>query len=236
MIHKPKCIVVDDCIADAALLQLLITNDSSLELVQVFNNAVEALSLIKEQQPPIIFLDIDMPVLNGMDLFKMIDYSPLCIFVTAHSEFALESYEAHAFDFILKPATEKRFKECAGRLIEYLDLKARADLYMTTFETDCIIIKEGSINYRVSINEIVYIEALKDYSKVVTLQKKYITLSNLKNFIERLPVHGFLRIHKSYAVAKDKIESYSGDEIKIAAMALPIGKTYRRDVRIFLSN
>lgn len=236
MTPKIKCIIADDSRADATLLNHYIAAEPALDLIHTFSNGIEALSLIKEQQPPLLFLDIDMPVLNGIELFKSIGYSPICIFVTAHSEYALESYEAQAFDFILKPVTDKRFAQSMSRLKEYLELKKRADLYDTAFEKESIIIKEGNTNHKVPLNDILYIEALKDYSKVVTEKKKYITLSKLKHFVDKLPPADFMRIHRSYAVAKNKIGSYNRDEIKVAAELLPIGKTYRQDVRQFLDN
>ncbi len=231
LMGSTKCIIADDSRVDADLLTHYVKNEPTLDLIHTFSNGVEALSLIKEQQPPLLFLDIDMPVLNGMELFKKIGYSPVCIFVTAHSEYALESYEAHAFDFILKPVTDKRFAESVQRLNDYLELKERADLYDALFEKESIVIKEGSVNHRVPLNEIIYIEALKDYSKVVTAKKKYITLSKLKHFMEKLPPEDFIRVHRSYAVAKNKIESYDKEEIKTASAVLPIGKTYRQQVR-----
>lgn len=234
--NKIKCIIADDTPADAALLRHYISTEPMLDLMHVFSNGIEALSLLREQQPALLFLDIDMPVLNGIDLFKSIGYSPVCIFVTAHSQFALESYEAQAFDFILKPVTEKRFVQCMSRLKEYMALKERADLYDAAFEKESIMIKEGTTNYRVPLGDILYIEALKDYSKVVTSGKKYITLSKLKHFVEKLPHTDFMRIHRSYAVAKNKIRSYNREEVKIAEELLPIGKTYRNEVRQYLDN
>ena len=229
-----KCIIADDSRADADLLTHYVKNEPSLDLIHTFSNGIEALSLIKEQKPPLLFLDIDMPMLNGIELFKRIGYSPVCIFVTAHSEYALESYEAHAFDFILKPVTDRRFSDSVQRLNDYLELKERADLYDTLFEKGSIVIKEGSTNHRVPLKDIIYIEALNDYSKVVTAKKKYITLSKLKHFMEKLPPEDFIRIHRSYAVAKSKIESYTRDEVKTFAAELPIGKTYRREMQVML--
>ncbi len=233
---KTKCIIVDDSPTDAELLKHFISKEPSLDLVHTFSNGIEAIGLIKDLRPPILFLDIDMPVVSGIDLFKSIGYSPVCIFVTAHSEFALESYEAQAFDFILKPVTAVRFEQCIRRIKDYLELKERADLYSATFEHEHIVIKEGTVNYKVPLNDILYIEALKDYSKVVTEKKRYITLSKLKYFVDRLPKEDFIRIHRSYAVSKSKIKSYTKDELTTGSETFPIGKTYRQDVRQQLEN
>lgn len=227
---KTKCIIIEDTISDMELLAFYINKDPSLHLSQTFTNGVEALSYLKNTEPPLLFLDIDMPEINGMEIFKRLDYSPICIFVTAHSEYALESYEAQAFDFILKPVTQKRFELTVKRLNEYIELKQRADLFETSFEKENIIIKEGNTNYKVLLNEILYVEALKDYSKVVTTGKNYITLSKLKHFVDKLPAQDFLRIHRSYAVAKNKLSSYNKEEVCIDKKILPIGKTYRAEI------
>jgi DNA-binding LytR/AlgR family response regulator len=233
---KIKCVIVEDNPTDMELLMHYVKAEPMLDLRYSFTNAIEALSTIKELQPPLLFMDIDMPVMNGIDLFKNLGYNPICIFVTAHSEYALESYEAQAFDFILKPVTDNRFAQAMRRLTEFINLKERADLYDTAFETESILIKEGNTNYKVLLSDILYIEALKDYSKVVTTGKKYITLSKLKHFIDKLPLQDFVRVHRSYAVAKNKINIFGKDEMKINNEVIPIGVTYRQELKQILEN
>jgi DNA-binding LytR/AlgR family response regulator len=233
---KIKCVIVEDNPTDMELLTHYVKAEPSLDLRYSFSNAIEALSTIKEMQPPLLFMDIDMPIMNGIDLFKNLGYHPICIFVTAHSEYALESYEAQAFDFILKPVSDKRFAQAMRRLTEFIKLKERADLYDAAFETESILIKEGSTNYKVLLSDILYIEALKDYSKVVTTGKKYITLSKLKHFIDKLPIQDFVRVHRSYAVAKNKINVFGKDEMKINNDIIPIGVTYRQELKQMLEN
>jgi DNA-binding LytR/AlgR family response regulator len=233
---KIKCVIVEDNPNDMELLTHYVKAEPSLDLRYTFNNAIEALATIKELQPPLLFMDIDMPIMNGIDLFKNLGYHPICIFVTAHSEYALESYEAQAFDFILKPVSDKRFAQAIRRLTEFIQLKERADLYDTAFETESILIKEGNTNYKVLLSDILYIEALKDYSKVVTTGKKYITLSKLKHFIDKLPVQDFVRVHRSYAVAKNKISVFGKEEMRVNNEAIPIGVTYRQELKLILEN
>ncbi|SEV93441.1 two component transcriptional regulator, LytTR family [Chitinophaga sp. YR573] len=227
-----KCIILEDNPQDLELIRWYITQESSLELKESFTSVPDALSYINEFEPPLLFMDIDMPVIKGIDLYKKLQYHPICVFVTAHSEYAIESYETQAFDFILKPLTANRFNRCVNRLKEYEQLKKRADLYDTLFESQSIMIKEGSTVHRVPLNDIIYIEALNDYSKVVTKTKNYITLSKLKHFLEKLPKKDFIRIHRSYAVAKQSIELISGNELKIAGQQLPIGKTFRLSLKM----
>jgi DNA-binding LytR/AlgR family response regulator len=231
-----KCIILEDNPQDLELIRWYITQESSLELKASFTSVPDALSYINEFEPPLLFMDIDMPVIKGIDLYKKLQYHPICVFVTAHSEYAIESYETQAFDFILKPLTANRFNRCVNRLKEYEQLKKRADLYYTLFEVQSIMIKEGTAVHRVPLNDIIYIEALNDYSKIVTKTKNYITLSKLKHFLEKLPPKDFIRIHRSYAVAKQSIEHINGNELKIAGQQLPIGKTFRLNLKMELTS
>lgn len=231
-----KCIILEDTPQDLDLIRWYIMQESSLELKASFTSVPDALSYINEFEPPLLFMDIDMPVMKGIDLYKKLQYRPVCVFVTAHSEYAIESYETQAFDFILKPLTANRFSRCVNRLTEYEQLKKRADLYDTLFETQSVMIKEGTAVHRVPLNDIIYIEALNDYSKVVTKTRNYITLSKLKHFLEKLPSKDFIRIHRSYAVAKQSIENITGNELKIAGQQLPIGKTFRLTLKMELAS
>lgn len=226
-----KCIIVEDNPRDLELLRWYVTAEPTLELKECFSNGIEAISYINSFQPPLLFMDIDMPGIKGLDLYKKLNYKPLCIFVTAFSDYALESYEAQAFDFILKPVTDTRFKQCVSRLMEYTSLQQRADLYDALFEEKTILIKEGTTTHQIPLSTILYIEALSDYSKIVTRSKKYITLSKLKHLLEKLPGSDFIRIHRSYAVAKQAIEKISNSDVSIGDLQLPIGKTFRTHLK-----
>ncbi|MFT3948693.1 MAG: LytTR family DNA-binding domain-containing protein [Agriterribacter sp.] len=225
--EKVSCIIIEDRQVDMEYLRSLVERQDMLELKGCFNNPLEANSFIQQHAPRLIFMDIDMPVMNGIDFFKQLSPQPVCIFVTAHSEHAWESYELQAFDFILKPVKPERFANCINRLKEYLELLLRSDIYESHVEKNTITIKEGTTKHIIDINDILYIEALKDYSKVVTADKKIMTLSKLKHFMEKLPQEGFVRIHRSYAVAVQKISKINGNDIYIQSMKLPVGKTFK---------
>ena len=223
-----KCVILEDKAPDMELLVHFIKSEPSLRLLNTFENALEANQYISENQPPVLFLDIDMPLMNGLDFLKTLDYDPVCVFVTAHSDFAVKSYEAHAFDFILKPVTEKRLNQTVARVAEYLEVKTKAEFYDASFESKSILLKEGTATHRVDLMDMIYMEALKDYTKVITTSRKYIVLSKLKHFIEKLVPEDFIRIHRSYALAKNKIVKITKDEVTLAGgIVLPIGKTYR---------
>jgi DNA-binding LytR/AlgR family response regulator len=223
-----KCIILEDTPADMELLIHFVKSEPSLQLLSSFENPLEANPFIRNQHPPLLFLDIDMPVINGMDFLKALDYDPVCVFVTAYSDYAVKSYDAHAFDFILKPVTDKRFNATVKRVTEYLEVKTKAELYDATFEDKSIMLKEGTTTHRVDLLDIVYLEALKDYTKVVTIKRKYIVLSKLKHFMDKLLPGEFVRIHRSFALARNKIAKITRDEVVLTnGTLLPIGKTYK---------
>ena len=196
--EKINCIIIEDKVEDGEYLQSLIAKYDSLSIKAKFSNPLEASTYIKHNQPDLIFMDIDMPVMNGMDFFKQLEPQPICVFVTAYSEYAWEGFEAQAFDFILKPVKPDRFATCIERLNSYLELLKRSDVFESHIEKNTVVIKEGTDRHVIRLGDILYIEALKDYSRIVTKDRKIMTLSKLKHFIEKLPSSQFARIHRSY--------------------------------------
>jgi DNA-binding LytR/AlgR family response regulator len=229
--EKISCIIVDDNPLDLDYLKEIVLLHPVLNLLRVCNNAIEAKECIKELQPQLLFLDIDMPLFNGLELFQSLDYEPICVFVTAHSEYAWQSYEAMAFDFILKPVKLDRFAKILQRIEEYCDIKTKVVLANTYAENNFLVIKEGYNKHKILMNDILYLEALKDYTKVVTTTKKIMTLQNLKQFIEQLPTEKFIRVHRSYAVAADRITKLDQHYVHINDYTIPVGKTYKQFIK-----
>lgn len=228
-------VIIEDNSIDCEYLQSVIRQHNELfDIKAVFSNVLEAQEYLHTGKVDIMFLDIDMPVITGMDYFKQMQNPPLCIFVTAFSEYAWEGFEAQAFDYILKPVKPQRFTVMVNRLKEYLQTKARADLYAAQFEDNCITVKEGTTRHRIALNDILYIEALKDYSKIVTKTKSILTLSKLKHFLEQLPADRFVRVHRSYAIAINKIEKAAANDIVINNTEIPIGKTFKNTLKFIL--
>jgi DNA-binding LytR/AlgR family response regulator len=232
--ERMTCVIVDDNAVDAEYLQLMVANTYFLALKGVFNNAIEANAYLLHNSVQLVFMDIDMPVINGMDYYKNMTNPPICIFVTSHSEYAWEGFEAQAFDYILKPVKKERFNATMLRLQEYIQVKQRADLYESTIEEQTITIKEGNVKHIINLNDILFIEALNDYSKVVTKTKKILTLSKLKHFLEKLPAEQFTRVHRSYAIAINKIEKADTNDIYIQNTQIPIGKTFKNSLKLLL--
>lgn len=230
MTEKISCVIIEDNPIDAAYLQQFILQYGFLDLRAIFTNALEASEYIQNHPPQLLFLDIDMPVLNGMEFYKRLQAAPVCIFVTAHSEFAWEGFEAQAFDFILKPVRADRFSMSMNRLAEYLSLLKRADIYDSQIEENKLLVKEGTQKHLIFLHDILYIEALKDYSKIVTADRKIMTLSKLKQVMEKLPSDQFIRIHRSFAVARKKITRIETHDLYIGDCCLPIGKTFKQQL------
>jgi DNA-binding LytR/AlgR family response regulator len=230
-----SCITVEDNPIDSDYLKSLIKTFDILDLKASFENAIDANSYLQSHCPDILFLDIDMPHVNGMQFFKQLKTEAICVFVTAHSEYAWAGFETHAFDFILKPVKAERFANCVDRIVEYRELLRRSNIYESQIDQLTVIIKEGYTTHRINMAEILYIEALKDYSKIVTANGKFMVLSNLKQFLDNLPAEQFVRIHRSYAIAINKITKIHGNEVHIGqSVKLLVGKTYKNILKSIL--
>lgn len=227
-----NCVVIDDNEVDRSLLVAYLSKHPCLKITGSFSNPVESLDHLQRVETDLLFIDIDMPVINGIDFMKSIQQSALnCIFVTAHPEYAAEAFDVQAVDYVLKPIREERLEKAVQRVLELLEIRSKAIQYSLFIENDYLMIKEGTSISKVNIGDIEYLEALTNYTKVITAKRKYITLNNLKNFLDYLPATRFIRIHRSYAVAIDKIESLDKNDVLIAGQWLPLGKTFRQEVR-----
>lgn len=230
--NKPiRYITIDDNIVDQLTLHEYAKQFPFLQNKGSFNSPVDGLTAISNIAPDLIFLDIEMPGMNGVELLKLIkEKVSVAIFITSHPEYALEGFELSAFDYILKPLTEERFRASMNRLQDYWAMKQNAATYEVLVEQEFIVIKEGYVQTKLPQHEIIYLEAMQDYTKVVTEKKNYLTLTTLTAFLERLSPQKFKRIHRSYAVALNKVTAGGGYNISCGKFNLPIGKTYRSEI------
>lgn len=228
MQNQVRYIAVDDSLLDQLMLKEYAAKCSFLKALGYYSTPDEALVAVTEQQPDLIFLDIEMPGMTGVEVLRTIrQHVPLAVFITSHPEFAIEGFELSAFDYILKPITEERFAITVKRLDEYWSMKQKATAYEVLFEKEHIVIKDGYQQVKLPVHEIIYLEAMQDYTKVVTEKKNYLILSTLTGFLERLSAEAFLRVHRSYAVAIRKIKELHVDKLICGHAEIPIGKTYR---------
>lgn len=223
-----RYISIDDNIVDTLLLQTLAGNFPFLQHLASFDNPLKGVQAINKLQPDLVFLDIEMPEATGLEVLRFIkEKIQLAVFITSHAEFALEGFELSAFDYILKPLTPERFAQTAIRLNDYWEMKTQSQSYKLLFETDSITFNEGYTKIKLPLQDIIYLEAMQDYTKIVTANRNYLTLTTLTAILEKLPANLFTRIHRSYAVAISKITAQKNNELFCGDKLLPVGKTYR---------
>lgn len=221
-------ISIDDNPVDLLLLKEYAASYPFLQQCGSFSGPAEGLAAVMSLQPTLVFLDIEMPGINGLQLLRTIkEKVPIAVFITSHPEFALEGFELSALDYILKPLTAERFAITARRIEEYWLMKQKAIAYEVLFENESLTIKDGHTQVKLPQQDIIYLEAMQDYTKVVTEKKNYLTLTTLTGFMEKLSHANFLRVHRSYAVAVKKIKELHATKLICGDITIPIGKTYR---------
>lgn len=223
---KMKCIIVDDEPLARKGLREYISGVDFLELQAECENATKANNIIQSQQVHLVFLDIQMPAVSGIDFLKSLSDPPMVIFTTAYSEFAIDGYALNVIDYLVKPLSYPRFMQAVNKANDYFKLKNSN----STTEVDYFFLKVDNRFEKIVIEDVLYIEALQNYSVVYTAQKKmmsYITLSALEN---QLPADKFIKIHKSYIVAVNKITSIEASIINIHNTQLPISRSLKDEV------
>jgi DNA-binding LytR/AlgR family response regulator len=223
-----NCVIVDDDNLDSAVIRENISAFPAFRLAGLYSNPIESLEILRTGKIDLLFLDVQMPAINGVDFLKALPDPPLCIFITQYPEYAIGAFEAQAIDYLLKPVRPERFRQAAIRAMDYFDIRKKALEYSLRFEYDFLLVKEGMNTTKVLVDDIRYIEALANYTRIVTADRKLITLSNLKHFMEQLPAEKFVRVHRSYAVALDKVKTLLPNELVVEGVRIPIGKLYRQ--------
>jgi len=220
-----KCIIVDDEPPAIRLLEKYVSKVAFLELVTTTTNSLEALQIIEEQHIDLVFLDIQMPNLTGIQLSKIVKGKVKIIFTTAYPQFALESYDLNAVDYLLKPFEFERFYEAV------LKLKSDETSTSKTTTKDYIFIKTGNKNSfeKVYINDICYVESLKNYVAIHLKDKQIITYNTLKHIEDYLSKNDFIKTHKSFIIAVNHIDKTTTDSVFINKNELPIGDTYKKN-------
>ena len=226
-----NCIVVDDDGLSRNILEDLINDTASLNLTASCTNPIEAFNFLKEQQVDLLFLDIEMPKMDGMEMLRNLNPLPQVILVTSHTEYAVESYEYDVTDFIKKPITPARFLKAIDKVYKRLS----AEETKITKKGDTIFIKSDSRLVQINTHSIHWIEALGNYMRVITEDGKYTILSTMKDVASKLPSDEFVRVHRSFIVRVDKIKSIEDNYIIIADKQINIGKAYKDDLNRYLN-
>ena len=226
--HRLKCLIIDDEPLAQNIIENYLKNVSFIELIAKCDNALSAMTWIKKQKIDLIFLDISMPFISGIDFIKTLQNPPAVILTTAHKEFAVESYELNVLDYLLKPISFERFLKAINKL----DNEGSKDIKPIIDDSGSdtfIYVKSEKKNVKILLKEILFIESLKDYIKIQTITKSIITQVPISAIEQRLP-ESFLRIHRSFIIARDKITAYTQHDFEIGKYQIPIGRNYKSAV------
>jgi two-component system LytT family response regulator len=227
MNKKFTCLVVDDDEIDRLTILSFLEEIAFLEITGSYESPEEALAAAKKSAPDVLLLDIDMPGINGIELREQLMHIPACIFITSHPEYAVESFEMEALDFLVKPFSHQRFAKTMERLHQFLTIRQKAELLNHTLGADTIFLKDGPNQIKLQLHEIIYLEALNNYTSIVTRGRKHTVLSTLGNLIQEKAFNNFIRIHRSYAVQKHFIKKISSGEVLVENFTLPVGRSYK---------
>lgn len=232
-----KALIIDDEPLAQNVIKQYADRIPDLTIAATCNEAICAHKILQEQDIDLLFLDINMPKLSGISFLKTLTNPPLVVFTTAYSEYALEGYELNAIDYLKKPFSFERFYKAYSRAQELLLLKrdtAPHDLSETTSE-NFFYVKANKKTIKVNFSDIVFIEGLGDYIQIHMSKNKLVTNLSMKKMIELLPDDKFYRIHKSFIISLDKIDSIEGNLVSIQGHKLPVGNSFRQDFSAYIS-
>lgn len=225
-----QCIIIDDEPLARTGLKEYIQDVEFLQLAGEFDNPMKAIDTLMQQKIDLIFLDIQMPRMTGLEFLKTLTQPPLVIFTTAYPQYAVEGFELNAIDYLLKPFSFERFWKAVIKAKSLKEPAAQAIAPGAGTEPDYFFIKSDNKLVKIKYDEILFIEALQNYVAVHTTEKKYITYLTFRSIEEYLPASRFVRTHKSFIVAAGKVESIEGNDIRIGQHHIPISRTERETV------
>jgi DNA-binding LytR/AlgR family response regulator len=224
---KICCIIVDDEPLARDLLARYITRLAGWECVATCRSVAEAYEALYQHSVDVLLLDINMPDKTGIDFLTTLRHPPLVVFTTAYAEYAAQAFDLNAVDYLVKPITEARFGEAIAKVERLLQQHPPA---VPAPEADHLFLKQDHRLVKVLYNDILYIEALKDFCKVHLTNRSLLASTHLKMMEEMLPTALFLRVHRSYIVALNKITALQGNMVEIEKQALPVGSTYKEEL------
>jgi DNA-binding LytR/AlgR family response regulator len=223
-----KCIIVDDNKMARMALKQLVSQVPSLELLSECTDAQEALDTLNDTQVDLLLLDIEMPGITGLDLTKKLGNNrPLIIFTTAKTDYAVEAFELNVVDYLVKPIALPRFKQAVEKAQEAIESNKEE---MKVEEQAFVFVKDNGVLKRIAIDDILFLEAMGDYVKVHTPQKFHVVHATLKSIEEKLPASKFLRVHRSYIVAINKIDYIQEGTISIGKTTIPVADTHKSNL------
>jgi DNA-binding LytR/AlgR family response regulator len=224
-----NCIVIDDEPLARKGLKEYINDVDFLNLIGEFDNPLKATELLGKEEVQLLFLDIQMPKITGLDFFKTLQQPPPVIFTTAYPQFALDGFEVNALDYLVKPVSFERFLKAALKAKEYYEVREKNTIEAAT-SSDYFFVKADNKLIRILFDDVLYAEALQNYVTIHTKDRKYITYLTFKSVEDYLPADKFIKVHKSYIVAVAKIDSIEGSDIRIGQQHIPISRNLKDEV------
>ena len=219
-----KCFIVDDEPLAIHVIEQHLSKFTQLTICDTSTDPLDALGQVKALKPDLLILDIAMPDINGLEFIESLQQKPAIILTTAYREYAVEGFNLHVLDYLVKPIPFKRFVQAIDK---FMDFKQRHTTSLANEEAQYIHVKADRKTIRIELNDILYIEGVKDYVKIVMSGKTVITKISIGNFLKLLPGHQFLQAHKSFIVSKNKINAYTALDVEIGQTEIPIGRVYR---------
>lgn len=226
--------IIDDEPPAQRVVEKFVSQIPYLQLIAKCKDVFDASAYLHAQKIDLIFLDINMPKMSGIDFLRSLNPAPMVIITTAYHEYAIEGYELNVTDYLLKPFSFERFFQAVNKVSKALSntneqVVIKSDLDKKNDTDDFIFVREDKVNFRVLLSEILYLESVGDYVKVHTTNRTYLVYQTLKNIEKQLKDDNFIRVHKSFIVPFPKIDSIEGNSILIGKQFIPIGTTYRKD-------
>lgn len=232
-----NCVIVEDEPLARNLMIEYVKKVPSLTLIEACSNPLTVIDVLRSNQVDLLFLDVQMPELTGISLLKVLQKRPLVILTTAYSEYALEGYELDVADYLLKPITFERFLKAIDKVTQRLEAKSApvvTEKIVHEIGQPFVFVKDGTKLVKVLLEDILYVEGLKDYVTIHTRDRKIVSLQRLKALEDQLPSDQFIRIHNSFIIALRAIDVIHKGDVQIREAMLPIGETYKKSFREFI--
>ncbi|MBT6235739.1 LytTR family DNA-binding domain-containing protein [Bacteroidia bacterium] len=224
-----NCIAVDDEPLALDIIEAYVAKHPDLKLVARCNNAAEASEVLKKHKVDLMFLDINMPEIDGLSFVKSLENKPLFMFTTAYPDHAVEGFELDAIDYLLKPIAYDRFEKGVEKAKEYFQLKNNSGAAESDLEHEHIFVKANQKLIKLAYSDIYYVEAFADYVKIFLQDKKIVTLQTMKKMEQKLPSEMFSRVHRSFIVNRKHVSAFSTSGCEVNGVKIPIGKNYKED-------
>jgi two-component system LytT family response regulator len=219
-----NCIIVDDDDASRSVLTQMIKQVDYLNIIKTCSTPLEAMNTLKKENPDVLFLDIEMPEMSGMEMLRALDTRPQVILITSHTEYALDAFDLNVVDYLIKPITLPRFLKAISKVKDSSDIKEQFSM-----SRDYFFIKKNSVLNKVPVKDILWIEALGDYINIHTKDERFILHSTLKSLENKLHAGKFVRVHRSYIVQIDNVKKVEDTTIFINDQSIPIGAIYKEN-------